>query len=109
MVVHPKYKLPSRSFLTKQMEKKYEVIKAKIKQALQETDSIALTTDICTGISMEAYMGVTCHYMGKNWNMVSHSLTTMPLEERHTAANMAEWIEEVIAKFEIPAKKIIAA
>lgn len=105
---HPKYELPSRTFFTKQMEKKYEVIKAKMKQALQETDSVALTTDIETSISTEAYMGVTCHYIGKNWNMVSHSLTTMPLEERHTAANIAEWIEEVTAKFYIPAKKIKA-
>lgn len=105
---HPKYELPSRTFFTKQMEKKYEVIKAKMKQALQETDSVALTTDIWTSISTEAYMGVTCHYIGKNWNMVSYSLTTMPLEERHTAANIAEWIEEVIAKFDIPAKKIKA-
>ncbi|XP_061578913.1 E3 SUMO-protein ligase ZBED1-like [Cololabis saira] len=105
---HPKYELPSRTYFTKQMEKKYEVIKAKVKQALQETDSVALTTDIWTSISTEAYMGVTCHYIGKNWNMVSHSLMTMPLEERHTAANIAGWIEEVIAKFDIPAKKIKA-
>ncbi|KAM8766859.1 E3 SUMO-protein ligase ZBED1-like [Acanthopagrus schlegelii] len=105
---HPKYELPSRTFFTKQMEKKYEVIKTKMKQALQETNSIALTTDIWTSIATEAYMGVTCHYIGKNWNMVSHSLTTMPLEERHTASNIAEWIEEVTAKFDIPAKKIKA-
>ncbi|XP_057705119.1 E3 SUMO-protein ligase ZBED1-like [Corythoichthys intestinalis] len=105
---NPKYELPSRTFFTKQMEKKYDFIKAKMTQALRETDNLALTTDIWTSISTEAYIGVTCHYIGKNWNMVSHSLTTMPLEERHTASNIAEWIEEVIAKFDIPAKKIKA-
>lgn len=36
-------------------------------------------------------MGVTCHYL-KNLKMVSHCLSTRPLEERHTAANIAEWI-----------------
>uniref|UniRef100_A0A1A7WRA8 Uncharacterized protein n=1 Tax=Iconisemion striatum TaxID=60296 RepID=A0A1A7WRA8_9TELE len=32
----------------------------------------------------------------------------MPLEERHTAANIADWIEEVIVKFNIPPEKIKA-
>ena len=32
----------------------------------------------------------------------------MPLEERHKAANIAEWIEEVIAKFNIIPEKIKA-
>lgn len=40
--------------------------------------------------------------------MISICLTTMPLEDRHTAANIAEWLEEVTEKFEIPAQKIIA-
>ena len=105
---HPKYELPSRTFFTTQMEKKYEGIKCKVMQALQETSSVALTTDIWISVATEAYMGVTCHYLGKNWEMVSHSLTTMPLDERHTAANIAVWIEEVIAKFEIPPEKIKA-
>lgn len=43
---NPKYELPSRQFFMKKMEKKYECIKAMLKKALQETDSIALTTDI---------------------------------------------------------------
>ncbi|XP_078025235.1 E3 SUMO-protein ligase ZBED1-like [Epinephelus lanceolatus] len=104
---HPNYELPSRTFFTKQLDKKYKDIKDKMKNALQETDSVALTTDIWTSIAKEAYMGVMCHYL-KNWKMVSHCLTTMPLEERHTAANIAEWIEEVIAKFNIPPEKIKA-
>ena len=105
---HPKYELPSRTFFTTQMEKKYEAIKGKVMEALQEASSVALTTDIWTSVATEAYMGVTCHYLGKNWKMVSHCLTTMPLDERHTAANIAVWIEEVIAKFEIPPEKIKA-
>lgn len=67
-------------------------------KALQETDSVVLT--------IEAYMGVICHHLNY-WKMVFHCLTTMPLEERHIAANIAEWIE-VIAKFNIPAQKIKA-
>lgn len=32
----------------------------------------------------------------------------MPLEERHTGPNIAEWIEQAMARFEIPASKIVA-
>ncbi|CAM4730718.1 unnamed protein product [Leuciscus chuanchicus] len=44
----------------------------------------------------------------EDWEKESHSLTTMPLEERYTAANIAEWLEDVIAKFNIPPEKIKA-
>lgn len=106
-IFHQNYELPSRTFFTKRLEKKYEDIKDKMKKAQQETDSMALTTDIWTSIATEAYMGLTCHYL-KNWKKVSYCLTTMPLEERHTAANIAEWIQEIIDKFSVPPEKIKA-
>lgn len=40
--------------------------------------------------------------------MTSVCLTTMPLEDRHTSTNIAEWLEEVAVKFEIPSEKICA-
>ena len=51
---HPKYELPSRTFFTTQMEKKYEGI---MMQALQETSSVALTTDIWTSCNRGLYGG----------------------------------------------------
>lgn len=95
---NPRYTLPSRTYFMKMMERK------KLKKTLKETDSIALTTDIWTSAT-EAYLGVTCHFLGQDWEMESHSLTTMPLEERHTTANITEWFEDVIAKFDIPPEK----
>ncbi|XP_073710072.1 E3 SUMO-protein ligase ZBED1-like [Misgurnus anguillicaudatus] len=105
---NPKYELPSRPFFMKKIETNYECIKGKLKKSLKETDSIALTTDIWTSVATEAYLGVTCHYLGEDWEMLSHCLTTMPLEERHTAANIAEWVEDVTSKFDIPPEKIKA-
>ncbi|KAL1277140.1 hypothetical protein QQF64_023813 [Cirrhinus molitorella] len=66
---NPKYKLPSRPFFMKKWRKKYECIKGKLKKALQETDSIAFTTDIWTSVATEAYLGVTCHNLGEDWEM----------------------------------------
>lgn len=67
-------------------------IKGKSKNTIKETDSIALTTDIWTSVATEAYLGVTCHFLGEDWEMESYSLIKIPLEERHTAANIAEWL-----------------
>lgn len=84
------------------------MIKKKLKSILQKTYSIVLTADIWTSIATEAYLSITCHFLGKVWEMKSHSLRTMPLNERQAADNIAEWIVEVITQFEIPPEKIKA-
>ncbi|XDV36787.1 hypothetical protein PO909_006510 [Leuciscus waleckii] len=105
---NPKYSLPSRTYFTQLMEKKHRDITEKLKAVLKQTECVALTTDIWTSVATEAYLGVTCHFLGEDWEMKSFSLTTMPLEERHTAANIADWLEETTAKFEIPLEKVKA-
>jgi len=108
-ILNPGYILPSRTHFTKLMERKYQEALQKIKSAINTTNSrMALTTDIWTNVSTEAYLGITCHYIGNDWKMTSICLTTMPLEGRHTSTNIAEWLEEVAVKFEIPFEKICA-
>lgn len=105
---NPKYSIPSRTYFTNMMEQKYTGIADKLKSVLMETDSVALTTDIWTSVATEAFLGVTCHYLGENWEIKSFSLTTMPLEDRHTATNIAKWLEEAATKFQIPFEKVKA-
>ncbi|XP_035981203.1 zinc finger BED domain-containing protein 1-like [Fundulus heteroclitus] len=107
--LNPGYTLPSRTHFTKLMERKYEETFKKVKTAINTNNSkLALTTDIWTSVATEAYLGVTCHYITDDWDMQSISLTTMPLQDRHTASNIAEWLEQVVDRFEIPPSKIIA-
>ncbi|XP_073488938.1 E3 SUMO-protein ligase ZBED1-like [Aquarana catesbeiana] len=108
-VLNPGYTLPSRTHFTKLVERKYQEAFQNVKDAISANESrIAITADIWTSIATEAFLGITCHYIAEDWKMISICLTTMPLEDRHTAANIAEWLEEVTEKFEIPAQKIIA-
>jgi len=77
--------------------------------AINTTNSrMALTTDIWTSVATEAYLGITCHYIGNDWKRTSVYLTNMPLEDRHTSTNIAEWMEEVAVKFEIPFEEMCA-
>ncbi|XP_077315552.1 RUN domain-containing protein 1 isoform X1 [Lithobates pipiens] len=99
---YPGYTLPSGSHFTKLMEKKYEENFERLKASLKDVKSkIALTTDAWTSIATEAYLGVTCHFINEDWNLTSYNLTTMPLEDRHTAENIANWVEKAAEKFEI--------
>ncbi len=107
--LNPGYTLPSRTHFTKLMERKYEETFKKVKTAINTNNSkLALTTDVWTSVATEAYLGITCHYITDDWDMQSFCLTTMPLQDRHTASNIAEWLEQVVARFEIPPSNIIA-
>ncbi|XP_067283546.1 E3 SUMO-protein ligase ZBED1-like [Pseudorasbora parva] len=46
--------------------------------------------------------------MESNWDLVSYNLTTLPLEERHTAENIASWLENVAEKFDISFENVLA-
>lgn len=71
-----------------------------MKETIQEGRSfIALTADIWTSLATEAYLGVTCHFITEDWKMKTLTLATMPLDERHTGANIATWLEGDVAKF----------
>ncbi|KAL6463247.1 hypothetical protein MHYP_G00276380 [Metynnis hypsauchen] len=106
---HSGYTLPSRHYFTDLMEKKYEATLDSVKDKLKNVASkITLTTDAWTSIANEAYLGVTCHFINKDWELTSYNLTTMPLEERHTAVNIAEWVEKAAEKFGFSLSNVLA-
>lgn len=103
-----RYQLPSRTYFTQKIEERYTEIKDKLIKTLEGCESVALTTDIWTSVGVEAFMGVTCHCVGNNWELNSFILTTLPLDERHTAANIAEWLQNDVSNFGIPPEKVKA-
>lgn len=103
------YTLPSRRHFTSMMERKYETSVEKLKNKLKNTTSkISLTTDAWTSLVTEAFLGVTCHFIDDNWDLVSFNLTTLPMEERHTAENLASYVEKVAEKFNISLHNVLA-
>ncbi|CAM4684115.1 unnamed protein product [Leuciscus chuanchicus] len=67
------------------MERKYDVEFQQTKDALSCSSMICLTTDVWTSMATEAYLGLTCHFINDEWELMIFNLTTMPLEERHKA------------------------
>lgn len=105
----PGYTLPSRHHFTDLMEKKYKDALEKVKAEVQNANTkITLTTDCWTSIATEAYLGVTCHFLNEKWVLTSYILSTMPLEERHEAENLAGWLEDVVEKMGLSFRDILA-
>ncbi|XP_078028245.1 E3 SUMO-protein ligase ZBED1-like [Epinephelus lanceolatus] len=103
------YSLPSRRHFTSMMEEKYETSVEKLRNKLKAVNSkISLTTDAWTSMVTEAYLGVTCHFIDEKWNLVSCNLTTLPVDEQHTAENIASWVEKVAEKFHISLNNVLA-
>ncbi|XP_028318369.1 zinc finger BED domain-containing protein 4-like [Gouania willdenowi] len=106
---NPGYTIPSRMHFARLLDKKYNATVDQVKSRISAIDSkVALTADIWTSVATGRYMGITCHYIGIDWQMESICLSTMPLEERHTAQNIAGWLQEILDKFEILPDKISA-
>nr|XP_054604938.1 E3 SUMO-protein ligase ZBED1-like [Nothobranchius furzeri] len=105
----PGYTLPSRRHFTSMMERKYQTSVEKLRSELKKASSkISFTTDAWTSLVTESYLGVTCHFINDNWDLHSFNLTTLPVEERHTAENLASWVEKVAEKFHISLHNVLA-
>ena len=51
---------------------------------------------------------MSCHFISEDWQLKTLNLATMPLEERHSGANVMTWLAEVMAKFGLLPTKIKA-
>lgn len=105
--LEPGYVVPSRPQITKVIEQQHESLQTRIKSELISVEFVCLTTDAWTSTAMEAYLGVTAHYM-KGWELKNCALAVKPLEDRHTGKNVAEWLESVWNDFGIPPHRIVA-
>lgn len=63
--------------------------------------SVSLTTDLWTSSTMEPYITVTAHYITDTWKMKAQVLCTSIMPKRHTAANIADHLTQIIKEWGI--------
>jgi len=68
---------------------------------------IAITTDIWTNLSNEAYLSFMASYVDHDWTIKSPVLTTINLEDRHMQSVIAENLGKVAQEWNV-ATKVIA-
>ena len=103
-VVEPAYKVPSKHTVERRIEKRGEDIKERIKAALKEAESVAISSDGWTSISNEAYQTVTGHFVNPNWKLECVTLSTCAMEESHTGESIAERIYHIASEYDIESK-----
>ncbi|KAI7801397.1 putative zinc finger BED domain-containing protein 1-like [Triplophysa rosa] len=90
--------------VTSKIHDSYEKEKAKVEEALRQTNTVALTGDYWTSLSNHSYLGVTAHYFDTHWKLRSHALTVMKTDERHYANVCAEHFLQVARQWNIELK-----
>ena len=85
---------------TKLLTEKSIEIHEQLMKKLEQVKSIALTTDFWSNRQMKSYIGITGHFI-LNRQMNSIMVACHRFSGRHTACNIFEIFQEIIASFEI--------
>jgi len=108
-IAAPLYDVPSRKTITHLVETRYTQLKEKMKLKLKEVSSYTLTADIWTDVNMQAYLGVTAHYLDLSKTKILNSgcLGVLQLSQNHTADYIAEFFLSIISNFGLEMAKIL--
>lgn len=106
--VAPLYNIPSRKTITRLLDAKYEVLKQKFINNIQQASSFTLTCDIWTDISNKSYLGVTIHYLKTEVTLTKGVIGVIPLEQNHTSEYIKDELLSVLQNFKINQSDITA-
>lgn len=104
---NPSLKVMSRPTLMRHIKADEKRWKEVVKEQLKEVEHVSTTADIWS-THHHAYMGISCHYIGKDLERRSVLLAVKHFKSPHTAERVAEIISEVHEEFELRGEKIIA-
>lgn len=82
----------------------YDDEKARRMNTLQQATHIALTGDHWTSVSNDNYLGITAHFVDKEWKLHSFALTVSKTEERQYAEACADHFLDVAREWKIEDK-----
>ena len=104
--VEPGYKVPSGMHIAKIVRQKHEAGKLCLKERLQvDATKFAVTSDIWTSCTQDAYISITAHFITTSWQMVSCVLATSPFPDHHTAINIVEKLKQIVGSYGVDVDK----
>ena len=83
----------------------YEKIKVALKEKLvqSEAENVSVCLDAWSSFH-HGYLGMTVHFISKDWNRVKFCISCSQFDERHTAKNIFNKIETTAEEWEISSK-----
>ena len=102
----PHYEIPHRTTFSKSVIPSiYKELKQDVKSRLilvqEEKSKVALTTDMWTSEANDAYLGLSCHFLTVDFELVSLYLTVEHFSGRHTGANIASCLKQILTDYGI--------
>ena len=83
-------------------------MKSKVVDLQQQKNKVALTTDMWTSEANEAYLGLSCHYLTQEFELVSVCLAVEHFTGRHTGVNIASGIRHILSDYAIDQSTVSA-
>lgn len=97
--------LPGRKGFTTEIEKKYGIMKRKVKELLENAGSrCSLVIDGWTSANQLAFQGVIIRFIDRNWILFNIPIDVTPLSGPHNGANIADALYKVLQEYEITSK-----
>ena len=100
----PRYRLPHRHKVGREVEKVYQNTQAKISEGLSGATKISICADIWSKPGMTAsFLGITAHYFSTNDNQ-RHTVTlaVRNLPSPHTGENISDKLDAILLDWNLP-------
>lgn len=105
--LEPNYNCPYGQTILRRLRITEDEVRTKIENQLAKVCFVALDTDCWTSISQEGYINVNAHIIDDQWKQQIMTICIEELEERHTAENLADCLQNVAAQFGIQEKMLL--
>ena len=88
-MLRPGTNVPSANTIKNETMKVFNAEKARMRALLQETPGkLSFTADVWTSANVEPFLGVTVHWIDKEWCLQDMLLDLVPLEGSHTGESL---------------------
>ena len=111
--LEPRYQIPhqttfSRSVVPSLYKEARKKVELKLSDVLHNKNKMSLTTDMWTSEANDAYLGLTCHFLLVDFELVSLCLAVEPFTGRHTGVNIASCLKQILRDFNIDPAAVTA-
>jgi BED zinc finger len=105
----PRYILPGRASLKEKVTEYFDEMRRNIRLDIDKIPGkVSLTCDMWTStLTNSSFLGLTIHYVNKDWQFKHFLLDIISFNERHTANNITDAILSVLNEFNLK-EKILA-
>ena len=83
------------------LPEKYSNMKSMVRERLNKTSEVAVTTDIWTSCQSLSYCCLTAHTVSDEWKLESYVLETFNFNTDHTGKHIAQELKRVVDNWEI--------